>query len=294
MLALLLVATTLFTQSCRKKESLDSDTSGASDNALAEGTANDITNIGSQAADNTTGTTSSLDSYRTANPNDILSTCAANITWSPSNKIVTVEFNGSTCLDGRTRTGTLTFNYSASAATATHFRDPGFSCSVTSTNYVVDGNQVNIISKTITNTTPVGFDPATTNEKWTVASNIEIIKAGGAGTITWTCNRTTTLLNTSTVYTGAANPINWPMAKISVSGSASGTRANGESFTCTASDLVRDFGGCNIFNRHPFISGTLDYTPSGKSTRHIDFGAGACDATATVTIDGAVYTITLI
>lgn len=280
--------------SCKKdketEEPVDNDTSGAVDNNMAENTSNDIVNIGSQASEN-----SNLTTYK--NTDGYLLTCASSVALDTAAKTVTVVFNGTACLDSRIRLGTLVFNYSASTNGAVYFRDPGFSCTVTSSNYYVDGNKVDIISKTITNTTtPVAgtdtIDKSTTNETWTVSANIKITKTNGE-TITWTCNRTTTLLNTSTVYTNSSTPINWPMARISVSGTASGSRSNGESFSVTATSLVRDFGGCSISGKHPFISGTLDYTPSGKTKRTIDFGNGTCDNVATVSIGSFSTTVTL-
>lgn len=286
---------TITIASCKKdketEEPVDNDTSGAVDNNMAENTSNDIVNIGSQASENT-----SLSTYKNADGS--LISCASSVTLDTSAKTVTVVFNGTTaCLDGRIRNGTLVFNYSGSTNGAKYFRDPGFSCTVTSSNYYVDGNKVDIISKTITNnTTPVAgtdtIDKSTTNETWTVNANIKITKTNGE-TITWTCNRTTTLLNTSTVYTNSSTPINWPAAKISITGTASGSRSNGESFTVTATSLVRDFGGCSVSGKHPFISGILEYTPSGKIKRTIDFGNGACDNVATVTVGSYSTTITL-
>jgi hypothetical protein len=93
--------------------------------------------------------------------------------------------------------------------------------------------------------------------------------------------------------TNDVTPIDWPHAKTQLDGTASGTRANGETYTATATAMVRDFGGCNILGRHPFISGELDYSPSGKATRYINFGTGTCDLLATVTINNVSYTITL-
>ncbi|MEI6816983.1 MAG: hypothetical protein WCL14_10265 [Bacteroidota bacterium] len=273
---------------CKKKDatSLDNDTAGASDNATAENVSNDVIAVGSQASDGGT-----LSSYRMGDADFILSTCAT-VYHDTINKIDSVVFNGGSCLDGRTRSGSLVFDHSASPAGAKHYRDPGFTFSVRSHNYVVDGNQVTIISKTVTNTTPVGFNPSTTNEKWAIAANLSIVKANG-NTITWTSTRTKTLLNTATVYTNAQTPIDWPHAKIQIDGAASGTRANGETFTATATAMVRDFGGCSIGGKHPWISGTLNYAPSGKYARLIDFGTGTCDLNATVTINGNTYNIIL-
>ncbi len=275
--------------SCKKKDvtTADTDTSSASDNTLAENSSNDVVNIGAQASEN-----ASLSSYREANTDNVLSTCAI-ISRDTVAKTVTVTFTGGTCLDGRVRTGSLTFDYHLSPAGATHYRDPGFTFTVTSNNYVVDGNQITIVNKTVTNTTAPTFNPAQTNLTWSIVATINIVKSNGT-TITFTSTRTKTLLNTSdtSVYRGSALPIVWSHAKIQIDGSGSGTR-NGENFSSTATAMVRDFN-CSVGNHHPWISGTLDYQPpSPKYLRHIDFGSGTCDLDATVTINGTTYNIVL-
>lgn len=284
------IAALMFT-SCRK-DNTEEETSSAEDHAMAENIYNDINAMAGQAADISA---SSLSSYRGSADALILSLSCATITHDTVNHIVTIAFSGGTCQDGRTRSGSLIVNYSASTNGATHYRDPGFSCTVTSNNYVVDGNAVNIINKTITNTTPVGFNPATTNITWRIDAHIQITKASG-GTVEWTCSRDKSLLNTSdtNVYQGAASPIVWSLARVGHTGSANGTCADGESFTATiTSMLIRDFGGCVINGKHPIIQGTLDMTKGTRPVRHIDFGNGSCDDQATVTVNNHTRTITL-
>jgi hypothetical protein len=295
-LAGLMLASATIVSSCSKKDTTtpttkDTDASGASDNHLAESTSNDIVSMGSQASDNTSG---SLSSYRNGSQTQILGLSCATVTRDTTLKIITVTFNStSPCLDGRTRSGTIVYTYSNSVNGAKHYRDPGFELDVTSSNYVVDGNAVTIGNKTIKNITQVGFNPASTNETWSISATITVNKASG-GSVTWTCNHIKTLLNTNTAYTNASTPIDWPNAKIGITGNASGTRSNGETFTVNITNqLVRDFGGCVINGRHPFIQGTFDYSPSGKATRTFDYGNGSCDLNATVTINGVSYPITL-
>jgi hypothetical protein len=304
--AVLLLSSALFMFSCKKNsDTTDSDTSGASDNALAENTSNDVVAIGSQAADG-----GSLSTARLGDGSDNVLSCAS-VVRDTGAKTVTVTFNGNTCFDGRTRSGTIIFNFSQSAANSVHYRDPGFKCAVSFNNYTVDGNQItNTSTHTIENITngdnPVGYNPATTNETWSITANMSIVKANNAGTVSWTCSRTKTLLNTSTTCRDSdfvnfpANdnvPIDWPNARVGIMGNASGTRANGETFTVTINtQLVRDFGSCSIGLKHPFILGTLQYAPSGKPIRYVDYGApnnGQCDLIAAVTINGHTYDITL-
>jgi hypothetical protein len=45
--------------------------------------------------------------------------------------------------------------------------------------------------------------------------------------------------------------------------------------------------------RKHFVSGIFNHTPENKPTRTIDFGDGACDDIATVTVNGKTYTVTL-
>src|SRR5258706_13461639 len=245
---------------CKKEQSVevDKDTSSAEDNAVAENVSSDIIAIGSQATDGNT----SLGNFRLADASAVLSSCATVVRDSVTH-IVTVTFNGNTCIDGRTRSGVLTFNYSASPVGSRHYRDPGFSCTVTSNNYVVDNNQVNIINKTITNTTnggvPTGYNPSTTHETWHITADISITRPSGA-VLAWQCDRTKELLNTNiSIMGGFLNdftnfplsdtvPINWPMARVGITGSATGSRTYNnvtESVSVTiTSQLVRDFGAC--------------------------------------------------
>src|SRR5262245_3544773 len=109
----------------KEQEEIDKDTMGAEDNAYAETVSSDIETIGSQASDGG----SSLSNFRVGDASAVLSTCAT-ITHDTVLRTVTVTFNGGTCLDGRTRSGVLTFDYSASPAASKHYRDPGFTCSV--------------------------------------------------------------------------------------------------------------------------------------------------------------------
>ena len=172
---------------------------------------------------------------------------------------------------------------------------------LSSQNYVVDGYSVTITSKQVKNTTPLtlptGLNPGT-NLTWSINSNISIVKPSNAGTITRLTSYTKELLNTNDTncYRGQFKSIVWTLAKVKFNGNSNGINAKGENYTNTATDLVRDMN-CSPFpnkpKRHPFISGKLNHTPGTKATRYIDYGNGACDINATVTINGVIYNITL-
>src|SRR5687767_289603 len=241
-LATLLTAGLLIFSSCKKKEETpdpepeppDTEQNTANDNNTAEFVAADIETIGSQASEN-----GELTTYKTSSGGGVFTLgevagCAV-VTWSPATRSATVDF-GTSCvgLDGRTRSGKLVYDFSVSSpTTAIYYRNPGFKYTVTSHNYVVENHTVNINNKTITNTTPLTIPTGTnpgTNLTWAIAANISIIKPNGQGTITWTCNRTKELINTSdpNCYRGQATHILWTNARVMISGSASGTNYKGE------------------------------------------------------------------
>ncbi len=289
----------LTVSSCKKSSTTtttNEETSTATDNNTAEHIVSDMTAIAAQSSDGTSG----LASYRSTSDYEGGAICGLSCaTVTRSGQIITITFNGSACLDGKTRTGSIIINYSGSAPGAVHYRDPGFSCTVTTSNYVVNGFQVNVVNKTITNTTPTGFNPAVTNETWSIAADVNIVRPSG-GTINWNCNRTKTLLNTSdtSIYhgsgTGSMRPITWSKARVGLTGSANGTSANGNTFSASVvSQLIRDFGQCNISGFVPLIQGTLDFTPAGHPTRVIDYGNGTCDLDATITVNGVTTHFTL-
>jgi hypothetical protein len=84
---------------------------------------------------------------------------------------------------------------------------------------------------------------------------------------------------------------------VKLNGTASGVNARSENFTAIATNLVRDFNCAPDPvlrpHRHPFISGTIAYTPGSRPTRTVDFGNGACDLIATITVNGHTFTVNL-
>lgn len=291
--------------SCKKKEEdeepKDTDYSAASDNNTAEWISSDALTMAGQASE------SGSVSYRQGDNNSVLSSCGT-VTLDSANKKIYVNFNGGLCNDGHVRSGKLTFDYSGSTSGAMYYRHPGFKCVVTSTNYVVDLNAVTL-THTVTNTTPAGFDPNTTNLTWSIGGSVTVVKPNNGGTITWNCTRTKTLLNTKAItYAGTSygaayvdpnTVIQWtPIAGqtvpsaaiISVSGTANGTTAKGESYSfSTLTPLVVNINCApdpNKPGRHPIVEGSFEFTPGNKGKRVVDFGSpnGACDFDCWVTI----------
>jgi len=304
---IMVLAGSLTLTGCKKKQKEDTtepDTEQGtiSENNLAESFMADVASMGSQGSENGTLTT-----YKMGDPGGVVSTpmgpeylisaACATISTNVTAKTFTIDFGtGCLCNDGRTRSGKLYFDYSASTSFPTAYRMPGFKLSITSSGYVVDNYTVNITNKTITNTTPstitAGPNPGT-NLTWSISANVTINKPSNGGTITWNCSRTKELINTNDplCYGGQTVPIDWTKAQVRLNGTASGVNSSNESYTASMVNLERYFT-CKVINIYPFVKGQLNFTPGSRPTRYIDFGPGSCDRNATVTINGVTYTFT--
>jgi hypothetical protein len=270
--------------SCRKekdKKDDDIETASSRDNALAEGTYNDAGNIADEAS------TGSVASYFVPNNNtaeevsgetrSMMSVCAT-VTRDTIAvpHTITVDFGSTNCLcgDGRYRRGMINISYTG------RYRDSASTHTITFTNYYVNDNKVSG-TKTVVNN---GHNSAG-HLTFTITVNGQIDKATG-GTVTWISHRTRE-------WVVGENTLPWSDDVYLITGTASGTSSSSSSgtstsFTVTITSPLRKEIGCRNF-----VSGKFDLTPSGKATRHVDFGNGACDNEATVTINGNVYTISL-
>jgi hypothetical protein len=267
------VAAMVFT-GCKKDEE-DADTSAASDNALAEATFSDVTNIADEA-----GISGSLSNYRLGDPDNggVLSTCAT-LTFDTLNSAdqdtITIDFGpvNCTCNDGRNRRGQVIVIYQGM------YRDSNSTHTITFNNYYVNDNQV-LGTKTVTN---LGHNTAG-NLVYDINVNGTIHLANNQGTITWTSQR-------QREWIAGESTMVWYDDMYSITGTASGTSAAGEAFTVNiTSPLIRNMAiGC----RRHFTQGIVEVTPGTRPMRTIDFGSGACDDLATVTINNRSYVIHL-
>lgn len=267
--ALFVTVVSLALTDCRKKDQSDNDTSEASDNNLSEQNFNDMHQVSDEAAKG------SVSDYRTIDNEGILSGCAT-VTWQDSSHF-TIDFGSVNCLgkDGRYRRGLVHVSF----APGKHYFDTLAYVSLTTNpenSYFVNDNQVigthSIYSK--------GHNSAH-HLNWDITVNGQIVKASGGGTVTWNSSR-----NREMVAGESTPPPFWLDDVYNITGSASGTSAKGTPFTVNiTSPLVK------AMNCRWFESGTVDFTPGSKPTRHVDFGNGTCDNIATVTINSNVYII---
>lgn len=202
--------------------------------------------------------------------------------------------------DGAVRNGTIVIDYSSSVLNAKFIRQPGFKCSVQLLNYTINSMTVSATSIQISNTTPNGFNPNTTNLSWSAAYTNFTMNNGNSSVII-TSTHVITLNNTKdpTVYNNTGSiPIQWQNANINVYGNGSGSNSKG-SFEITfdnpsADFLFRDFKSCSPEGfvkpgKHPFTKGLIYLKPNSKNTQIVNVGDGTCDYNIKVTIDGITY-----
>ena len=311
--ALLIIGGTIVV-SCKKKDTTSTTTTttptnstatttqATNDQMVAENTSGDIDNMLVEGMES-----GSISTYRLNNGQENIfnSPCIQSFVNDTTHKLITITFNGQTCLDGHKRSGSISFNYASATPGAKHYRNPGFKCVVSTQNYKVDSNAITIY-KSVVNTTASGFNPANTNLTWTDSTNLRIVKPNGT-TVSFHSTRNTTLLNTGSAYVlngitmpaayvNQTTPILWNKAVIGITGDATGTTANATTYSYNiTSQLIRNMnctptGILNPFY-HPFVEGTVTFTLGTLPVCYIDFGAGICDIVYTATINGVAHTL---
>jgi hypothetical protein len=261
--ASLLGILTLTVFSCRR-ENDEKESGTAADNSLAEQTFDDVKSIADQAADG------NLTSYKTGG---LLSVCATVTHDTLSDpRMLTIDFGTVNCLcnDGRNRRGKILVSYSG------RYKDQGSVHTITFDKYYVNDNHV-MGSKIVTNEGPDGNG----NIYYTVVIDGSIGLADSSGTLTFVSNRTRTWV------AGYSTP-EWMDDAYEITGTASGTRPDGGSFSAEIITPLRKEISCRWI-----VSGVMEFTPGDKPTRTIDFGNGDCDDQAVVSIGNWTRTITL-
>lgn len=215
-------------------------------------------------------------------------------------KIDTITFTNATGTDKVVRNGKIVINYNASTLNAKYIRQPGFKCTVQLINYSINTTTMSANSIVISNTTPNGFNPNTTNLSWSAAYT-NFAMNDGSRTVVMTATHKIVLNNTKdpNVYNSTGNlPIQWQNANINLTGDGNGSNNIGSfevKFNQPESDfLYRDFKNCTPEGfvkpgKHPFIKGLLYIKPNGKNTQTVNLGEGTCDYNVKVTIDGITY-----
>lgn len=259
--------------SCRKdKDDGDYEVSVSQDMAFAENTLIETGKIVDQA-----GSYAELVNYRNGNSNTIMQPGCATVTTeniSATEKKVKLDFGVTdvTCRDGKRRRGIIYLSYEGS------YLDLNKENTVTFENFFVNDYKINGTMKV----TYTGKN-AQNQSVYSVNDDITINDPNGK-TMTWQNQRTRTFISgESTTYSsdglaGVTDDV------YELSGSGNGVSFNGTSFTVTITEPLVLKGDCRFISQ-----GKAEVTPSGMSTRTIDFGDGTCDTEVGIVINGVTY-----
>jgi hypothetical protein len=265
---------------CKKESTADTDATAAQDDANASFALNDSKTISDGAAKGQ------------ATERILLGACATiTADSSATNDTIDIHFPGG-CVspDGRVRKGDIIVYWKRGVG----YFDSAASITETWRNYSVTTTGGTIIgigngsTRTLTN---LGYDN-NGDCSWSFNANLTLNYSGATtGKATWTSSRTNTLTNVGGVYYYV------------ITGGASGTSRTGVSYTLTITQplywtayWINIFLGKTAYICDCFESGTVEYSRTGKTyPLYLQFtsGVGKCAHTATATINGNNYNITL-
>ncbi len=262
--------------SCKKEDKnlLDTDTETAADNDIAEREATNVLDAVDNAAKDKLGKTQTL----------LLPSCATvSVDTTSPTRNLTIDFGNAPqgCLcsawDGKYRKGKIIVNWTG------NYRDSASVHTIRTQDYFVgNGTEFNQhkFYKTVTN----GGRNSSGNIFFTVSVKDTVVLANNAGTITWQSDRTREWTAGETTI---LNPFD---DEYKIWGTASGVTRSGKIFNVN----VKQNTPLHIkLNCKWIVSGILEVTPQGKTTRTVDYGNGNCDSYANVTINGTTFQIVL-
>jgi len=263
----LLFGIVAFTSSCNKDEQKTPDnTSVSADDALAESLFDDVTNIANEAYERGAG------GLKSADGGYYLSVCATvTLDTTVMPRVLTIDFGDVNCLcqDGRYRRGKILVTFNG------RYWWPGTVITYGFDNYYVNDNQLDG-TKVITN---MGF-----NDEFHLYWDIQvvgIINLASGGTLSWNASKEREWEAGFQTHT--------PFDDVYlITGSSNGIRPSGETWTRDIVNPLRIEIGCRWI-----VSGTMEVTPEGLSTRIVDWGNGDCDNIITVVVNGNTYTVFL-
>ena len=180
-----------------------------------------------------------------------------------------MDYGTGTVCNGRTISGKTILSLSAP------HRSVGSVITQTFDNFKINLHKIEG-TRTRTNNTVTGGAPTFT----LTMTNGKVTDPDGK-TFTWNATHTRTWVAGFETNTASDNIVD-------ITGTATGVNRNGKAFTATVLNAVRMSYAC----RYP-LQGTVKVTRTGLNDRTIDFGTGACDGTATVTVNGTTHTVNL-
>lgn len=242
------------------------------------------------------------------------STGIVNVSQDTSAKKITIKYNKTKCVDGKTRSGSVLLDYSGSAYGSLIYRNPGFTTKVTLSNYEVDDWKIALSDQTkpiiITNQlTNSQFNPQTENLCWLITGSLKITnKQDSSKNTMWNGGFKKELTNTNNPDVFNPNkqkPIVWKKAIVSYKYDITGTTSYLEiPFTFKSNSpnpIVRDFNCSWLIPTmpeakeiHPFTSGEAQFQTSSNHPRTINYGPdepAPCDFSGRISFKDESHTV---
>jgi len=265
---MIFAAIALIVSSCKKDEIELEDTTISQDDAYAEKTFEDVSDMSDEAYDIGTG------NHLKAFPGErmFLSECATvTLDTSVFPRELTIDFGEENCLcrDGKYRRGKIIMTFNG------RYRHPGTVITTGFEDYYVNDNSVEG-TKVVTN---MGE-----NDNGNLYFTIEVvgvIQREDGSTFSWNSSREREWIQ------GSDTGNRWDDIYL-ITGTAEGIRPNGLTWEREIIIPLRVELACRFI-----VSGSIELRPEGRPVRLLDYGDGACDNEATVTINGETFTIYL-
>jgi len=259
-----------FLNSCKEREEPDNDYSSSLDYTKSEDATNSTFNLVNDYGIREAGLKS-------------MQADSVNVSISPTTgwpRTLTLDFgaNGILCNDGHIRKGVLQAEFSGQWHPDSITN--GTNVHITFNGYYVDNVQRE-------GEFVVTYQGANPGPYWEIqAIDAKLIYNDGTFT-KWNTTRTT-------YWTAGYNtPTDETDDIFEFDGSTSGVSKAGTSFSVNITKTLRYDKTCVVSGiRGNFVSGTFELTPGDKPTRTVDFGNGACDRAASVTISGVTFNFT--
>jgi hypothetical protein len=281
-LFLIVGVSALIFSACKKDKTDDSNTNttNTSSDVVAAATDNAISNnmFGDVFKQSSSGAQKMDDSCSGKKSDFQLASTCATITITPFDavswpKTVTIDFGTTGCTgnDGVVRKGKVVMNVT------TWYRDSNCIVTVTPQNYYVNGYKVEG-TKVITNH---GHNLQGNLVYSDVVTNGKITDPSGTAYRTWNSNHVNEWIS------GESTTLNPWDDEYHVTGNDNGVTTTGKNYTIVINTALDIYASC-----HWIRSGVLTLTVDSYPFI-VDFGNGACDANATVTVNGVAYPITM-
>lgn len=185
--------------------------------------------------------------------------------------VMTIDY-GTACVDSfdqRTRSGKILCTFSGP------WNQPGTTVTIDFQNYMVSvgAGMVNYDADiTLSRVDSITFSKTVSNGRcWNANWDIG-----------WSSTRTIKWIN------GSQTPADRSDDIVSITGDAAGTNREGRAYTANIEQSIIKDAACKWIKQ-----GRFTLTPSGKATRTVDFGNGACDNQATISINGNTFPFTM-